>query len=40
VFAFLGIPEIEVVAAEGLLAGPDARKASLAQAEERIDELA
>jgi FMN-dependent NADH-azoreductase len=39
VFAFFGIPEIEVVAAEGLNVGAEARKASLAQADERIAEL-
>jgi FMN-dependent NADH-azoreductase len=36
VFAFLGIPPIEVVAAEGLTMGPDARTAGLAQAEKDI----
>ena len=39
VFAFFGIAEIEVVAAEGLNVGAEARKASLAQADERIAEL-
>ena len=39
VFAFFGIPAIEVVAAEGLNVGAEARKASLAQADERIAEL-
>ena len=40
VLAFFGIPQIEVVAAEGLAVGAEARKASLAQADERIAELA
>ena len=40
VFAFFGIPEIEVVAAEGLAAGSEARKAGLERADQRIAELA
>jgi FMN-dependent NADH-azoreductase len=39
-FAFVGIPKIEVVAAEGLAAGPDARRDGLARAEESIEALA
>ena len=39
VFAFFGIPEIEVVIAEGLAVGPDARKAGIAQAEREIAAL-
>ena len=40
VFAFFGIPQIEVVAAEGLAAGSEARKAGLERADQRIAELA
>ena len=39
VFAFFGINEIEVVVAEGLAVGPDARKAGIAAAEESIAAL-
>ncbi len=39
VFAFFGIANLEVVAAEGLAVGPDARKAGIAKAEEEIAAL-
>ena len=39
VFAFFGINEVEVVIAEGLAVGPDARKAGIAAAEESIAAL-
>lgn len=40
VFAFIGIPTLEVVAAEGLAAGPDHRTAGIAAAERQIAALA
>ena len=40
VFAFLGIPQVEVVAAEGLAVGPDQRTAAIAQAARQIDAIA
>ena len=40
IFAFFGIPDIEVVAAEGLAAGHAAREAGLARAERDIEALA
>jgi FMN-dependent NADH-azoreductase len=39
VFAFFGIPEIEVVVAEGLAVGPEVRRAALAKAEQEIAAL-
>jgi FMN-dependent NADH-azoreductase len=39
VFAFMGIPDIEVVAAEGVAVGPDQRQAAIAQAESQIAAL-
>ena len=39
VFAFFGIPRIEVVAAEGLAVGPDMRTAAIARAEDEIAAL-
>lgn len=39
-FAFFGSPTVEVVIAEGLAAGPDARKLGIAHAEEKIAALA
>jgi FMN-dependent NADH-azoreductase len=39
-FTFFGIPQIEVVAAEGLAVGPEARQAGLAQAHASIEALA
>ena len=38
-FAFFGIPDIEVVIAEGLAVGPDVRVAGIAQAEKAIAAL-
>jgi FMN-dependent NADH-azoreductase len=40
VFHFLGIRDIEVVAAEGMAVGPDVRQASIAQAQAHISALA
>lgn len=40
VFAFFGIPDLEVVVAEGLAVGPEVRSAGIAQAEARIAALA
>jgi FMN-dependent NADH-azoreductase len=39
VFGFFGIPEVEVVVAEGLNVGPEVRHAGIAKAEARIAEL-
>ena len=39
VFAFFGLPEIEVVVAEGVAVGPDVRKAAIARAEDQIAAL-
>lgn len=39
VFAFFGIDKIEVVAAEGIAVGPEARNAALKQAEEKVASL-
>jgi FMN-dependent NADH-azoreductase len=39
VFGFLGIPEIEVVSAEGMSVGPDVRQAGINHAQARIAEL-
>lgn len=36
IFAFFGIDDVEVVAAEGVAVGPEARAAAIAQAEEKI----
>lgn len=40
IFAFFGIDKIEVVVAEGIAVGPDARKTAISQAEEKIAALA
>ena len=40
VFRFLGIADVEVVAAEGLAVGPEARQAGIDQAQRRIAALA
>lgn len=40
VFAFMGIPNIEVVAAEGVAVSPDQRQAAIAQAEQQIAGMA
>ena len=40
VFAFFGIPQIEVVAVEGASRGPEVRQAGIAKAEAAIAELA
>ncbi|KPY39802.1 FMN-dependent NADH-azoreductase [Pseudomonas syringae] len=39
IFAFFGIDHIEVVAAEGIAVGPEAREAAISQAEEKIAAL-
>lgn len=40
VFGFIGVTDIEVIAAEGVAAGPEERKAAIARAEHQIAEIA
>lgn len=39
VFGFIGIPEIEVVSAEGMAVGPEVRQPGIDKAQARIAEL-
>jgi FMN-dependent NADH-azoreductase len=40
VFAFLGITQLEVIAAEGVAVGPEQRQSAIAQAQRQIDAIA
>jgi FMN-dependent NADH-azoreductase len=40
VFAFFGIPQVEVVSAEGVAIGPEARQSAIAKAQAHIEALA
>lgn len=39
-FGFIGVPHVEVIAAEGIAVGKEQRERSIAEAEQRIDTLA